>query len=294
MATIKGRQVTESEIKRRVRILRRISKKFRPDDGYDLRDIDSWSGARKAAITKVWHEVEPFVTSSFKVYRPRKKANLNIVREATHQTDLPKWLTVAFVPVADARRPVRIQITKRGYVLKELTPKGNWLASYTVDFDMTELQRDPHNAFEQALEDYNANDMFVIMAGSHLTKFGGNKKETLRELHKWPEKYGADKHDPNDPSSHYFENWLFGVRYLGNIPKPEYWDYEDQIKAEQAARKKERLRRAKAKRRLKEQAAKRKQKAALKEAIELQSKRLQARFDRKLERELQKALKRKR
>ena len=76
---------------------------------YDLRK--KLSSAQKANVTKYFRKFETYLGSSpvgVRVFRPRKKANLQAAKAAANQTDSPQF-KVAFLPSGDRKAKVSIK-----------------------------------------------------------------------------------------------------------------------------------------------------------------------------------------
>lgn len=212
---------------RKVRELRRISNRFDPDNGYDLRQLNQWSNARKAAITRAWNEVDEYLHSVHRIYRPRKRKNLQRVSQQFWGRKAPKWMNAIPVQVMDPRNPARVTVTKKGNVeLTETFPSGHKYKSRTVYFDHDLLLKDSAEAARQAMLPYHdKKDLFVVMTGEHPSRFGGGKAGVLDAVAHLTLSYGADKYDANDPSSKFYGNWLAGVRHIGSGSKQDFFEY---------------------------------------------------------------------
>jgi hypothetical protein len=99
-----------------------IASGFSSRDGYDLRDVDSWTPQQKSKLTRIFNTVKSLSERPFQIYRPRKRENLQIVQDASQHLTSPPEINVAFVPISDPSIHADIKISKRKVV--KVTPSG--------------------------------------------------------------------------------------------------------------------------------------------------------------------------
>lgn len=89
----------------------KLANGFDAADGFNMRDVDSWSPAQKAKATRVFNQIKELTARPYYVYRGRKKENIDRVQEATSPKPYPKEVTIAFVPVARPGEKPEIKFT---------------------------------------------------------------------------------------------------------------------------------------------------------------------------------------
>lgn len=228
--------------------LRALSHSFDPGDGFDLRKIENWSPATKRKITNAYKQVDEMIYSIHKVYRPRKRKNLKIVaKEFWNRDKIPDWLTAIPIQVTAPNLPSRIKISKSGRVrLQEKMPSGEIFTSEHVYFDIEKLIKEPEKEVNETLSRFPDDALFAIITGDHVSTMGGNKINTELRVLNLMKTYSAGNYNPNKPSSRYFGNWLFGLRYMGNGPHERFQKYAS-VKAKYKEQRRRKRMRAKSK-----------------------------------------------
>lgn len=102
----------ESKYRAVVKQLRRYASGFDTADGYDLRNIEKLTTARKRRIRKYGNRLIKMSYSQRVLYRPRKKANLKVAQESTGMPKGYGSFKVAFVPVGQYGVPAKIEVRR--------------------------------------------------------------------------------------------------------------------------------------------------------------------------------------
>lgn len=217
---------------------------FDPDSGYDLRKIESWTPSQKAKITRYFKEIDKLASRPFKIYRPRKKEHLRAVQIASQHEKLLPGLKVAFVPVADPAAKLDIKVSK-----DRVTFKHKGITKFTIPLNVRELLLNPRAEIERAIRE-NPAKLYQVQAGKHLVPGSADAGSIQEKVMFLMNRYGADKFDPNDDSSHYFGNWLHGLVGYTYHQERQYMAYQRAREAERERlrllRQRERARRRKA------------------------------------------------
>jgi hypothetical protein len=178
---------------------------FDAKDGYDLRRVDEWTPAQKAAVTRLYRHVNHLAARPFKIYKTKNKKRLRSVQEFSQHEYYPKKLKVAFVPVGDPSDKIKIKVRGDVVSMKE----KNVLIS-KIPLDSKELLRDPKATIEMAIAN-RPEKSFAIQAGKYEIQGTHSRSQIADEVLKLMNKYSADRFDKNNSSSHYFGNWMGGL-----------------------------------------------------------------------------------
>lgn len=170
-----------------------IASGFAPKDGYNLRDVDSWTPQQKAKLTRVFNAAKSLSERPFQIYRPRKRENLELVQHAAHAVKSPPELNVAFVPVSypgeraeieiTTRKQVRVRRGKRKLVDKPMVVIHDGdVAKMPVMWDdvgvsKKQFERDPLKATQKLIDE--------------MTKLGVNTFTPMAGLHEFPRSFNA-------------------------------------------------------------------------------------------------------
>lgn len=120
-----------------------IASGFKAKDGYDLRDIDSWTPQEKSKLTRIFNTVKSLSERPFQIYRPRKRENLKIVQDASQHLTSPPEINVAFVPVSDPSEKAEIKITTRKVVKITKAGKKKEIETPLVSITQGEVKKMP-------------------------------------------------------------------------------------------------------------------------------------------------------
>lgn len=203
----------------RERHVGKFAKGFEARDGFNLREIDDWTPAQKAKVTRYFNQVDKLMARPFTIVRSRKPENLKLVQEAAqHQEYLPD-IKVAFVPVARPGEPTEVIITrptkaepKKRVIIRERGVKREPVTFERAGLGFEDLADDIDGAVATFTEQFPGK-LYVPLAGEYEMKGQATNAGALAgQLAALMDKYSEEEgHDPDDPNSHYWENWLFGV-----------------------------------------------------------------------------------
>lgn len=191
---------------------------FEARDGFDLRHVDEWTTAQKAEVTRLYHQVDALMARPFKVVRPRKPENLRRLQKASQHPRHSGKLKVAFVPVARPGEDAEVKIHKatRAHPKGRVTIRERGVDREPVTFDdagisFTDLENNTAGAMRELTKQFPGK-LYVPMAGEYEIKNGRDAEGIADLIRKLMNEYGtANGHKPNDPNSHHYKNWLFGV-----------------------------------------------------------------------------------
>ena len=228
-------KVTPQEYRERAHLIRHYTKGFDAAGGYDLRKVGSWSSAQKASVTRYFNLVKSLSAKPHYIYRPRSKENLRVAKQALGVESYRKLkVGIIQVPSEGARAAVRItpqkqmKIKVRG-VSRQLLPFEDY--GYTPE----DFALDPEGVIDAILEQENDFRYFTTMAGEFEVGAWQRGGKGIPEYH-LPEKikdavmslinaYNSDEHDPNDPNSHHYTNWMRGLIGYNFEQRKRFMDY---------------------------------------------------------------------
>jgi len=217
-------------------------KAIRPfvDFNYDLRR--PLSSAAKAKISRYYDYIEKLTVRPHQIYRARSAKNLRAVQRYAQHDTKHKAIKVAFVP-NDGTGRVKVRVSKKGQV----SGKSGHLRFFNIAFDAKKLAEQGREYVERKIKNGPVAKRYSIQAGefevasTYLPPGQGAGGDIVTQVLRHMERYGADKFDPENPSSHYFGNWLFGVNGYNFAAQAELSQYRE---AKRQATKKEGQRRA--------------------------------------------------
>lgn len=187
---------------------------FEARDGYSLREIDDWTPAEKARVTRLWNLVDELTAKPFQVVRKRKPENIRAVQKFAQHGAYPPELKVAIIKVAYPQeaatvtvdpKTLDVTVTERG-----VSRRSRDFAEF--DIDMARLEADPRGEITAMVKQIPASQMYGIQAGPYEV----NRTYTMRGvvtgvinlMNKYSEEQG---HKPEDKNSSHWSNWLGGI-----------------------------------------------------------------------------------
>jgi hypothetical protein len=225
-------------------------------NGFGLRQIDlrkltqfsDLSYYQRKQIEKYYKGIRALTTGVTYVYRPRRKDHLHSVQRATQTPeDLPA-LKVAFIQSVAVRgknnklRVLRPTISFRsdGIANIDIGPIRR-ITLYFSDFGITkdEVLDDAGEAINRLIEEAGLEGKrYRILAGEYeVRRIEGRRiprvlrqKDLADYVNKLMELYGSGDYDEDDKNSHYWGNWLLGVKvYLfSNIKQQDTYLQEEE------------------------------------------------------------------
>ena len=177
---------------------------------YDLRK--PLSSAAKAQITSYYEYIQKLTVRQHQVYRSTNEDNLRAVqRFAQHDPKRFKKLKVAFVPNAGAER-MKLSIDKDGRV----HGKTSKISQVEIPFDPLLLAEAEDNGeaedyIDECIDAAPRAKRYVVQAGEFEVPSARSREFITEYVKDLMSRYGADKHDPDKHSSHYYGNWMFGL-----------------------------------------------------------------------------------
>lgn len=205
----------------RVKFIRPYTTGFSATDGYDLRS-PHFSSAQKTQINKYYKAVRALTSRSHYIYHPRKKSNLSAVLKSTGVGHLKKFrvgiLQVPTELTEEGEKKVikpQIRVTRSGKVkikIKNIMRDTLLFSDYGYsEIDVAMYSTD----IIDEIVSQNGYKYYSIIAGEYEVGKGVPRLYTpdkvKEEIAKLIEAYSATNFDPNNSSSSYFGNWLFGL-----------------------------------------------------------------------------------
>lgn len=192
-------RITAAQYRQRMREIRRFV-----SFDYDLRK--PLSSAAKAKINRYYAQIERLTVRPHQVYRAKKSDNLRAVQRFAQHDRRYKEIKVAFVPT-DGKNKARVSVNRKG----EVRSKIGYVRMFEIPFDMERLVTEGREYIKEAIDNGPEVKRYVIQAGAFEVPSTSLRKDIVDDVAKYMSKYGADRYDADNPSSHYFGNWLFGV-----------------------------------------------------------------------------------
>lgn len=201
------------EYKAAIKTIRHFAKGFRGAEGYDLRkpwkDLPKY---QRAKLRRYFNIIDPLTAHPFKAVRPRRKDRLKTLQKFSGQTDFPKGMTTAIVPVADPTEKLEVKYSKDNKKVHNIM-EGN-VGRTIIEFISDILINDPSLAVNLAIAQLPSDTRrLMLMAGDHLIArpIGANFDSLLQAVQYYQGRYGTDNFDPRNKNSHYFGNWMKGI-----------------------------------------------------------------------------------
>lgn len=203
-----------SSAKRKVKLLRSVSGKFNPADGYDLREIEKWTPQRFAALTRKYTEYTDFITSFNMDVMPTRKFRNPERRQALRDwsgVEYPSWIDAEYIPkihLADSK-PAKVEWTKNN---QPVFRRGRVGYAY-FNFDKQTLMSDPESEAKRLAfmaESVGAKS-YSIRNGDAWMRAKPMLSEILEgEVLELMEKYDAGE-NPDVDQSKDWRRWLNGI-----------------------------------------------------------------------------------
>jgi len=206
---------TEKRYKEDVKLLRQYFNNFGPKN-IDLRK--HLSPQQKAKITRYSEDLSEIISGSFRkvpIYRYKTKKKKRKIQESVHQgAYYSPHLKYALVPVPSPKSEPKIEIHRDGSVV--VSDSGVYRTYVNFNFD--DLVMDRYNRIQEILDQFSNVRSWFISAGNHeihrspeAVNMPPDADHINFVLERLMEQYGADKYDPENPSSHFYGNWLNGL-----------------------------------------------------------------------------------
>ena len=186
--------------KTKIKEMRPFLKKLK---NIDLRE--ELTAAQKGFVTKAWKEYSALTLRPTKIYRSKKKSNLDLAQKASQHSGKVKF-DVAFVPTVNNTAKV---IIKNGNMIV----RSKYIDEIKILFNMTALITNPEKELARVLAKNPEYSQFVLMAGEYIWNGGISRSKTqervLQQLMRYaPGGEGFEKRGPNS----FYGNWAFGLK----------------------------------------------------------------------------------
>ena len=213
-----------------IETLRPFAKGFSARDGYDLNRVEKLTPAKKRKLIKYYNEAVMRASRPFQLYQSRSKKAMDVARKAAgEEAGFPLFKGV-FLPTQSLGERARVRVdTKRGIVeIKSRTHSVTVFYWEMFGVKPEDIANDPIGVTNYVTSQIGAKQ-YSINAGEHSVGKGVPKLYTASVLgpaiQRLIERYGEDNYDPDDSNSHYYGNWLTGVRAydFSNINNMREW-----------------------------------------------------------------------
>lgn len=197
--------IKRERYKQRVAELRRYFEGFKAADGFDLRDVDEWTAAQKAKISRYWEVMGIQVARPHVVKRYKRPERIKAAAEFAQQDRLLKGQKAVLIPADDAKelrvsfdKDDRIKVRRRGVYVNK------------ISFNKRAFLADPITELRRVLNTTDA-QVFKFMNGPHESRGVFNRDELEQRVLQIIAEYGSDMYDKSDRRSHHWKNWLTGL-----------------------------------------------------------------------------------
>lgn len=178
----------------------KITTGFEAKDGYDLRNVNNWSSAMKAKVTKYFKAVDELTSRPFYPFKPRKEEHLKTAQKfSQHEKHLPN-LKVAFVPTGGEAEPI-IKFNKKG----EMRVRIGGTVRMPVFISNQDLMFNMEDAVRGAVKHLPFAELFTVQAGKWEISNPMDLESVIEDIEQRQIKYS------DITSNHYWGNWLHGV-----------------------------------------------------------------------------------
>lgn len=206
---------TRDFYKSAVKMLRSVATGFDTESGYSLREIDEWSAAKKAKVTRYFHEVNALTARPYVIKRFRNEKHLKAAQRFSQHDKGFKQFKVAFVPTT-TNKPVKVRFTKR----ESMVTEGPYFEKIEIEFNQKALARDPNKEIQRAitaeLGKHPKNMRYIVQAGKYLmrqvaTDIGAVQLQVRALMARYDGKKQLGKDRTWNPKHHHYSRWLNGV-----------------------------------------------------------------------------------
>jgi hypothetical protein len=149
--------------------LRSLVRGFEAAEGYDLRNIASWTGAQKRRVQHFYKSVKALEAQPRMVVRPRDPEHLKALQRAFHGEHASKHFKAALVNYTPPKHPsgtksLRPKINyKKGAV--EIVQKG--YVRRMIIFDPMALAKNPRREVQRVLDETPNARLFFVQMGEY-------------------------------------------------------------------------------------------------------------------------------
>ena len=234
----------------------KIARGFEARDGYDMRDVESWTPQQKQKLSRVFNQIKQLTERPYYVYRGRKRENIDRLQEATSPHGYPKEVDIAFIPVARPGEKPEIKFTTTDVVIDDED-----VTIQTVEIIERDVARKPiYWADVGVTEELLRNHPRQAVLKMHAA-IGAKEYSPMSGAHSQPESYGVNAlvREIRDLQFGYPERWPKFLLGLQAFSFPRQTDIASYRKARTKAKTAQQKVRAKDRRAFREKMKGRKQ-----------------------------------
>lgn len=198
--------------------LRDVARGFTAKDGYRVKEINEWTPAQKAKITRYWHQLNEITAQPVYAYKARSRKRLEQVQETIGQGTGYEF-KVAFiphVPKKDKRgRETKPRVDVESGVVR-IRERG--YNKVMVELDADELASDTKGEIKRGLELVPDATRFTVMAGKNEMPGLFDRKLIADRIMRLMAQYDGVKPLPRGsgnkgdaPKHHSWDQWLKGM-----------------------------------------------------------------------------------
>lgn len=217
---VKGGTVVDKGKKVYVEGLRSLARGFDSKDGFDLRDVGSWTPAQRKRVRTFAHRLERIQAQAKRPMRARGE-NLRRLQEAFHGDIPSKDFKVAFVPDTEPkltlpgakRRPPRVRVLKEGVSIKRAQYERLF-----IPFDQKAMVKNARAEIKRVADQMPDAKLFYVRVGEYDSLTGKSLGLVTEQVLNWMQQYDGKRELPktsgnrgDDPKHHHWKKWLQGL-----------------------------------------------------------------------------------
>lgn len=199
------RAIKREQYKERAKKMRPYIDGFSAGDGFDLRDVDSWTPQQKRKVTRYWEVMAIQISRPHVAKFYKNKERLEAAIDYAQQDRLLPGQKAALIP-AESKKSVSVKFDRDN----KIQVKRHGVGIDKVSFNPNRFLSDPYEELERALSKTDAK-IFKIMTGPHETKGSFRREELPEILSKLLALYDDSSYDADDKRSKFYGNWLRGL-----------------------------------------------------------------------------------
>lgn len=207
--------------------LRPLAYGFDKKDGFDLRNVESWTAKQREKVRRMFNQVWALQAQPKRPLRARGE-NLKRMQKVFHGSVSPS-LKVVFVPDTEPQlslpgakqRPPRIRELKDGYVISR---RGQYDRVF-IPFNQKALIKNARAEIKRIADQIPGAKLWYAAVDENTTLSGATLSGITSTILKWMEQYDGVKELPqtsgnrgDNPESHHWRRWLNGLVALVLAP----------------------------------------------------------------------------
>lgn len=201
--------------------LRSYFRGFETDDGFDLRNVKSWSKSQREKVRERYHRYKLINGQPKRFVRIRNEENLRKVQESFHDEIPSSDMKGAFVPDTEPmvsagfkKKPMRVRVLKEGISIMR---PGLYDRQF-VPFSQKQLARNARKEIARASSMMKNVSLYFVQVGEFQSLNGMSLGIVTKQVLDWMSQYDGRKPLPSSsgnkgdsPKHHHWKHWLKGL-----------------------------------------------------------------------------------